>query len=126
VPPYPTIASYIFSDKSQVAFRTYADSCGSGSDALWPVTAGSMLPLSTKRRGMVGALTREGCRYAEADMLFTETSYQSSIDTHWTRGPIPFEAIYAPQRSGDCFLIPVPAGFIGQPWIPEFGFQLRL
>ena len=67
--PYPAIASYSFSDKSHVAFRTYADSCGSGSDALWPVTAGSMLPLSTNRRGMVGARTKAGCKYADADML---------------------------------------------------------
>lgn len=70
--PYPAIASYSFSDKSHVAFRTYADSCGSGSDALWPVTAGSILPLSTNRRGMVGAETKAGCRYADADMLLMD------------------------------------------------------
>jgi hypothetical protein len=86
-----------------------------------------MLPLSTKRRGMVGALTKEGCRYADADMLLTEHRVsQAGTHTPQTWGPIPFEAIYAPQRSGDCFLISVPAGFIGQPWIPEFGFQLGL
>jgi hypothetical protein len=28
--------------------------------------------LSTKRRGIVGALTREGCRYADADILLME------------------------------------------------------
>ena len=78
--PYPTMASYNFSDKSHVAFRTYADSCGSGSDALWPVTAGSMLPLSTNRRGMVGAGTKAGCRYADADMLLMDNQVsQASV-----------------------------------------------
>lgn len=67
--PYSTIDSYSFSDKSQVALSTYADSCGSGSEDLWPVTAGSMLPLSANRRGIVGARTNEGCKYADADML---------------------------------------------------------
>lgn len=77
--PYPDMASYNFSDKSHVALRTYADSCGSGSDALWPVTAGSMLPLSTNRRGMVGAGTKAGCRYADADMLLMDIQVSQSF-----------------------------------------------
>lgn len=125
--PYPTMASYSFSDKSHVAFRTYADSCGSGSDALWPVTAGSMLPLSTNRRGMVGAGTKAGCRYADAEMLLRETSQPAKLRcATQNQEQVPFEAIYPPERSGNGFLIPVRASLIGQSWVLELRFELSL
>lgn len=86
-----------------------------------------MLPLSTNRRGIVGARTKEGCKYADADILLTEN--RMSVDHQqdvrkWRL--VPFEAINAPECSGDRFLIPVPASLVDQTWVPEFGFQLSL
>ena len=39
---------------------------------------------------------------------------------------VPFEAINAPECSGDCSLIPVPTSLVDQTRVPEFGFQLSL
>lgn len=98
--PYPAMASYNFSDKSHVALRTYADSCGSGSDALWPVTAGSMLPLSTNRRGMVGAGTKAGCRYADADMLLMDSQVSQSFSQQDKIGTSTFRSNKCPRALG--------------------------
>ena len=42
------------------------------------------------------------------------------------QGLVPFEAIYAPERSGDRLLIPVRASLIGQSWVLELGLQFSL
>jgi hypothetical protein len=83
-----------------------------------------MLPLSTNRRGMVGARTKAGCRYADADILSMESARLHSALRDQER--VPFEAIYAPERSGYCLLIPVRASLIGQSWVLELGLQLSL
>jgi hypothetical protein len=116
---------YNKSERSHAAPKTWTDNGGS-EDLLNPVRSGSMLVSSPNSRGAVGFGTRDGSKYAKAEILRIKRTIRQALilDGQELGFLLPLKTVDAPKSPREYLLFPVVVSYVCV--VTKLFFQIQL